>query len=104
MTDNQIDWFSVHEFVAPVLARTTSWPTPGTTAWQQLADDDPVKWCAVLDLGVQMALRLDTEQSEKNKAMAEAAQQIAGAADWSAVAHRVQYGPGPHYIPRQKAS
>ncbi|OBJ00374.1 hypothetical protein A5660_25045 [Mycobacterium alsense] len=78
-------WFEVHTFVAPMLQAVGSWPTAGSPAWCELADDDPVKVAAVLDAGRHHALRVETAQ----QARAEASRDVSAAADWSAIAHEI---------------
>jgi hypothetical protein len=95
-----VAWFVVHEFVAPYLADVEAWPVAGSVAWQQLADDDPRKWAAILDAARHHALRVDAAQ----EAMAEASHAIAAAADWTAQARRIHQGRGPAYIPRARTN
>ncbi len=91
----QVDWWSVHLFVAPLLERIESWPIAGTPEWAALADDDPAKLAAVLDGGRHWALRVDAYQD----ALADASKAIAAAADWKSWRPR-----GESYIERRKAS
>lgn len=86
LTSRQVDWWTVHEFVAPALSRAGSWPMAGTPAWCQLADDDPRKLAALLDAARHWALRVDTCQDES----AQASRAISEADDWSAAARRLQ--------------
>ena len=90
-------WFAVYELVAPLLATIPAWPAAGTPAWQQLEDDDPRKWAAVLDAGIHWALKIDTEQ----EARAQASQDISTAVDCRSIARRVQQGRGAAYIKRE---
>lgn len=95
-----VDWFHVHRLVAPVLEQIESWPLAGTLAWHRLADTDPAKWAAVLDLGRHFALRLDSEQ----RALTDASREIATAEEcWSAMARRVHDGRGHAYIKRERS-
>ncbi|MGH3634577.1 MAG: DUF2742 domain-containing protein [Mycobacterium sp.] len=82
-----MSWWSVHEYVAPVLARCHD-PIPmvGSVAWQQLPDDHPAKIAAVFDAARHWALRVDTCQ----EASAEASRAISDAADWSDVAEQIR--------------
>ena len=96
----QVAWFTVWEFVAPRLAPVGARPSVGTPDWQNLNDDDPRKIAAVLDAGVQWALRIDAEQT----ARAEASQAVSTAIRWKATAERMLRGRGPSHIPRVKAS
>ena len=80
-SSQQVSWWSVHEFVAPLLERVGDYPTAGTPAWCELPDDDLRKWVAVLDAGRHHALRMETAQA----AMCEASREISAGADWSAI-------------------
>ena len=71
----------------------------GSLPWQQLADDDPRKWAALLDAARHHALRVDASQS----AAAAAAKAVSAAADWSAIARRIHQQRGAAYIPRRSA-
>jgi Protein of unknown function (DUF2742) len=88
MTDNyatasrQVDWWNVHEFVAPFLEAAGSWPACGSPAWCALDAGDPVKLAALFDNAQHHALRVETCQ----QAECEAARAISAAADWPAIA------------------
>ena len=43
----QVNWLTVHRFVAAVLNQVNDWPMLGTPAWCSLAHDDPRKWAAL---------------------------------------------------------
>jgi hypothetical protein len=93
----QVSWWSVREFIAPVLNQVNDWPTLGTPAWCSLAHDDPRKWAALLDGAQHWALRVETCQA----AMAEASRDISTAADWPAIARETRqrnefYAQRPH--------
>jgi hypothetical protein len=94
----QVHWWSVHEFVEPLLAQVGRWPMLGCVSWCQLDDTDPTKWAALLDAARHHALRVDGAQT----AMAEASHAIAGAADWRAIARQTRRRSGV-YIPRTVA-
>jgi hypothetical protein len=94
----QVDWFSVCEFVEPILAQVGCWPIAGSISWQQLDDRDPAKWAALLDAARHHALRVDTAQN----AMAEASRTIAAAVDWPEVARQIRRRASV-YIPRSVA-
>lgn len=94
----QVDWWSVCEFVEPLLAQVGRWPVAGTPAWRQLDDTDPAKFAALLDAARHHALRVDTAQT----ALAEASHDVAGAADWAAIARDTRRRSGV-YIPREVA-
>jgi hypothetical protein len=97
----QVSWWSVREFIMPVLNQANGWPTAGTPAWCSLAHDDPRKWCALLDGAQHWALRMDSCQA----AMAEASRDVSAAADWSAVGRsslrRARAVASGAYIPRR---
>lgn len=82
VSSQQVSWWTVREFVAPVLARMRSWPTVGTPQWCALDDADPVKIAALFDAAQHWALRVETCQ----QAHCEASREISDAADWSAIA------------------
>lgn len=94
-----VDFLEVHHLVAPILATVESWPAAGTLTWQRLADTDPSKWAAVLDLARYGALHLQLRQ----EAFAESAKDIAAAENWGQLARRVLGRNGPHYIERRSA-
>lgn len=104
MTDlivtREVDLYSVHLLVAPILATVESWPVAGTLTWQRLADVDPAKWAAVLDMARYGALHLQLRQEH----LADAGHEIACAADWAALAQRIQNGRGAAYIERKKSA
>ncbi|WP_319454248.1 MULTISPECIES: DUF2742 domain-containing protein [unclassified Mycobacterium] len=81
-----IDWWPVHELVAPLLSTVDLLPTVGSLPWQALDDRDPVKWAAVLDGGRHWALHLDARQ----EAMGDASRAIATATSWASVAREVK--------------
>jgi Protein of unknown function (DUF2742) len=102
ISSNAVSWWSVHEHVAPTLARVGSWPMVGTPEWCDLDDDDERKTAALLDAAQHWALRVETTQV----AMAEASHEISAAADWTAVArsrfrHDSAVAHGTYYIPRR---
>jgi hypothetical protein len=76
----------VHEFVTARLNQVEQWPMPGSPDWCELDDDDPAKLAAVLDAGQHMALRIEICQ----QAQADAAKDVAAAADWPAIAHEIR--------------
>lgn len=94
----QVSWWPVYQLLAghlgnqpPVIA--------GSAAWQQLPDDHPDKWAAVLWSAVWWALDTDIRQEQ----FADASRQIACAGGWSTLAHRIQSGRGPAYVERRSA-
>lgn len=80
-----VDWWSVHTFVADTLAAAGAWPMAGTLEWQQLPDDHPAKWAALLDAAQHHALRVELAQ----EAQADAAKAVAAAADWNGIAREL---------------
>ncbi|BBU23285.1 phiRv1 phage protein [Mycobacterium xenopi] len=100
----QVAWWSVHEFVVPILERVGDWPMAGTPAWIALADDDPRKWCALLDAARHWALRVETCQA----ALAEASHDVSAAADWPAIARSIRQRHDATragaYIPRRRGA
>jgi hypothetical protein len=81
----QVSWWSVREFIMPVLNQANGWPLLGTPAWCSLAHEDPRKWCALLDGAQHHALRLELNQ----EARAEASKAVSGAVDWSALSREI---------------
>ncbi|MEE2855405.1 MAG: DUF2742 domain-containing protein [Actinomycetota bacterium] len=81
----EIDFYSVHLFVLPMLEEVGSWPLAGSPAFQQLDDSDPRKLAAVLDGGRRDALRNDAISC----ALAEASHDISTAADWPGIARTI---------------
>jgi hypothetical protein len=86
ITSQQVSFWAVHEHVSPLLELVGSWPLVGSPAWCELDDRDPVKKAALLDAARHWSLRLETCQAKR----CEAGRDVAGAADWSAVARDVR--------------
>jgi Protein of unknown function (DUF2742) len=86
LVSQQVDWWSVHDFVAAVLNQVNNWPLLGTPSWCSLANDDPAKWAALLDAAQHHALRIETAQ----QALREASHDISAAADWSGLAREIR--------------
>jgi hypothetical protein len=82
----QVDWWSVHQWVEKFLDTAGDYPWPGTPEWCLLPDDSREKWAGVLDFAQHHALRVETAQ----QARAEASKAVAGAADWPKVAREVR--------------
>ena len=95
MDSRQVAWWSVYELLAPLLGDRPP-ALPGTPAWQQLPDDHPDKWRALLWTSVWWSLIQDTRQ----EAAADASHEIAAAADWSALARRITSRSANNYIRR----
>jgi hypothetical protein len=77
--NQQVSWWSVHEFVAGFLDAAA--PMAGTPAWCDLPDDDPLKWIALLDAARHWALHVEMAQ----EAECEASRAISAAYDWAAI-------------------
>jgi len=84
-TARSVSWWSVHEYVQPVLTRIGDYPPAGTPAWCELADGDPRKVAAIFDYAQHHALRVETAQ----EIHAEASKAVAAAADWPAIANEL---------------
>lgn len=91
-----VSWWSVQEWVAPLLDNLDGWPMVGTPEWVALPDRHPAKIAAVYDAARHWALRVETGQ----EAVAEASQAISAAADWAALANRIRRGRAA-YIARE---
>jgi hypothetical protein len=78
----QVQWWTVHTFVEPLLEQVQSWPMIGTQAWVELAATDPIKIAALYDAARHHALRVDTAQ----QAVCDAGEAISAAENWSAIA------------------
>jgi hypothetical protein len=98
MWSRQVSFWSVHEYVQPVLDRIGTYPMVGTPEWVALPDDSPAKIAAVFDAARHWALRVETCQV----AECEASRAISAAANWSDIAKRMHRGDA--YIPRAVAS
>ena len=83
----QVNWLTVHRFVAAVLNQVNDWPTLGTPAWCSLTHEDPRRWAALLDGAQHWALRMDSCQ----EARCEASRTISGAVDWPAVSQEIAW-------------
>lgn len=77
-----VNWVSVHLYVTKLLAPFNGWPLVGTLDWQDLPDDDPTKFAAVIDGGQHWALHLEMNQESR----AEASKAVAASTDWRAIA------------------
>lgn len=85
MYSQQVDWWTVHQFVQFYLERVAEWPTAGTPEWDSLEDHDERKMAALLDAARHHALRVDAAQD----ALAQAAEAVYGAADWGRITSEV---------------
>ena len=97
----QVSFWSVHEYVAPLLAAIGSWPMLGSPAWCLLPASDPRKVAAIFDAARHHALRVETCQ----QALADASREISAAADWRALGAEwlrinAAITDGPYYIDR----
>ena len=95
VSSQQVNWRSVHRYVAPLLDSVGTWPTVGTVQWHALHSEDPAKWAALLDAAQHHALRLELNQ----QARADASKAASAAVDWKTVAQEIQHRRGV-YIPR----
>ena len=82
----QVAWWSVHEFVEPLLEQVGWAPMAGTVEWRALPDDDPRKIAALLDAAQHWILRVETCQT----AECQAARDVSAAADWTAIGQRIR--------------
>lgn len=94
MDNRQIAWFDVYQFVAPHLPSQIV--LPGTPAWLDLDDTDPLKRRNLLWPVIWWCLEQDARQT----ALADASRQISTAAPWAALAQRIQNGRGDAFIRR----
>lgn len=92
----QISWWPVYELVAGHLGDRPA-VLPGTPAWQQLPDDHPDKWRAVLWAAIFWTLDQDTQQEHR----AAASRAVASSTDWTTVAKQIRNGRGDAYVPRK---
>ena len=81
-----VSWWNAHLFVARWIEDVGAFPLIGSVEWQQLADDAPRKWAAILDAAQHWALRVETAQ----QAECQASHAISGAADWPAIASHIR--------------
>ena len=86
VSSQQVNWWTVHEHVAPLLTQVGAWPMVGTPEWCDLPDDDPAKLAALYDAAQHWALRIETCQA----ARCEASQAISAAANWAAIGRRLR--------------
>lgn len=91
---NQVSWWTVHGYVAPLLEMVEQWPTVGTPEWCAL-NSGPVRLAAIYDAAQHWALRLELNQ----EAHAEASRAISGALNWAEVSREIRQRRGA-YIPR----
>lgn len=91
-SSRQVAYLPVYELVSPWLGDPGL--IPGTPAWCQLDDTDPIKWQAMLWAAVWWSLAADTRQAS----LADASREIScAAATWSEIGR----GRGTAYIPRK---
>jgi hypothetical protein len=86
IASQQVSFWSVHEYVAPLLGAVGLWPMVGTPAWCLLADDDPVKLAALYDAARHWSLRIETCQ----EALTQASRDASAAADWSVLSREIR--------------
>ncbi|MBO0882043.1 MAG: DUF2742 domain-containing protein, partial [Mycobacterium sp.] len=96
----QVDWWSVHTWVAAALAAAGSWPMAGTVEWCALDDTDLRKVAALFDAAEHWILRVETCQ----QAECDASHEVSAAADWAVIAcdqlRHVRAVASGAYIPR----
>lgn len=92
----QVSWWTVHEYVQPLLDRAGSWPMAGTPAWCALDDDDPIKLAALLDAAQHHVLRVETAQA----ALAEASRAVSAIENWGLIGNKIRRR-NEVYIPRR---
>jgi hypothetical protein len=100
VSSQQVGWWEVHKFVAPLIEQAGPAPMAGTPEWCALDDADPVKTAALLDAAQHWALRLETCQQIR----CDASREVSDAADWAAIAIEIFQRYGSAYIPREVAS
>jgi hypothetical protein len=84
ITSRQVSWWSVRDFVVPLLELCEPWPLLGTPAWCDLESGDERKWIALLDGSQHYALHLESKQI----AICQASRDVAESAELVAVARR----------------
>lgn len=92
----QVSWWTVHQFIHPLLEAVGSWPMAGTPAWVDA--EAAVKSASLFDAAQHWALRVETAQA----AQAEASREVSTAVDWPAIANEMRRRSGI-YIPRRSA-
>ena len=100
LASKSVDWWSVHEFVVPLLNEVGSWPLAGSPLWVALDDNDPMKTAALYDAARHHALRVDTRQ----EVLAQTSREVHGGDDWRRVGGQILQRSPRIYIPRKKAS
>ncbi len=85
VSSQQVNWWEVRTYIAPLLRRVGSWPVAGSPAWCALDDDDEAKLAALLDAAQHHALRVETCQ----QAHCDASRAVGDAVDWSALAREI---------------
>ncbi|KZS80316.1 hypothetical protein A4G31_26775 [Mycobacterium persicum] len=100
----QTAWWSVRQYVLPLLQSVGAWPLLGSPEWCSLDPDDPRKKAAVYDGAQHWALRLETCQTT----MADAGRAVSGALNWAEASRDIRQrqraiSDGAH-IPRQGVS
>jgi Protein of unknown function (DUF2742) len=96
LASRSVDWWSVHQYVEPLLQEVGSWPMAGSLAWQRLDDDDPAKRAALYDSSQHWVLRVDTSQA----ALAQASRDVSAAYNWAEIARSIRQR-NEVYIPRR---
>jgi hypothetical protein len=86
LSSSAVRWWDFNEWAQPLLDAVGEWPTVGTQAWFDLADDDPRKLAALYDGARHWALRVETCQI----AECQASSDVSAAADWSAIGQKIR--------------
>lgn len=84
----EVQWWPVHLFIEAAVAQANYGPLPtaGTPAWAELADGDPRKLLSLAIAGEHHTLRTQIGQEQ----LAQAAEDVHGGEDWTAVARQVR--------------
>ena len=85
LTSRAVSWWSVHEYVEPLLAAVGQWPMAGTPEWCALPDNDARKIAALYDAAQHWSLRVESCQA----ARCEAARAVSASADWTSIARAI---------------
>ncbi|MCX6468086.1 MAG: DUF2742 domain-containing protein [Corynebacteriales bacterium] len=90
MTD-QLSWEAVRDFTYRLPAHHRSGPTPGSTTWRDLSDDDPLKLGGLVRVGSLWVLETEiAEIDHRRRAEKAAAVEISTALPWARIAREIQ--------------
>jgi len=90
LDSQQVSWWETHLFLKELVAHYSALPLAGTPCWCALDDSDPRKLISLAVEGEHHVLRKETAQ----EARANASNAVAGSADWSAIARKVNQHSG----------